>query len=88
MESTKLTQEQLDQITDIQQKYQAVAQEFGNIEIQKLALKARKELANSFLAELKQQESELAQSLEATYGKGVINLEKGEFIPSEEKVQE
>ena len=39
MENKKLTQEELEQITDIQNKYQAVSQELGNIELQSSFLK-------------------------------------------------
>jgi hypothetical protein len=81
MENTKLTQEQLQQISDIQSKYQAVAQEFGNIELQKLALEARTQATKQFLSELQDQEKQLAETIEQQYGKGNIDLSTGEFIP-------
>jgi hypothetical protein len=87
MENKKLTQEELSQIERIKQKSQALVQELGQIELLKLDLKSRKDNALTFLEELKQEEKELAQTLEATYGKGVINLDKGEFTPSEEEVK-
>jgi hypothetical protein len=81
MENTKLTQEQLQQISDIQSKYQAVAQEFGNIELQKLALEARTQATKQFLSELQDQEKQLAETIEQQYGKGNIDLSTGEFVP-------
>lgn len=86
MENKKLTQEELQQIEVIKQKSQAITQEFGQIELLKLGLEDRKANALAFLEELKQEEKNLAKSLEETYGKGTIDLEKGEFISLEEEV--
>ena len=85
METKKLTQEELQQIQDIQTRSQAVLSELGQIELLKLKLKARRQNAENFLAELEKEEKTLAEFLESTYGKGSINLEKGEFIPFEEQ---
>jgi len=85
MENTKLTQEQLQQISDIQNNYQAVAQELGNIELQKIALEARRQAAEQFLIELQTQEKEVAITIEQEYGKGSINLSTGEFTPTQEE---
>lgn len=85
METKKLTQEELQQIQDIQTRSQAVLSELGQIELLKLKLKARRQNAENFLAELEKEEKTLAEFLESTYGKGSINLERGEFIPFEEQ---
>ena len=85
MENTKLTQEQLQQISDIQNNYQAVAQELGNIELQKIALEARRQAAEQFLVELQTQEKNVAQAIEKEYGKVNINLKTGEFTPIQEE---
>ena len=87
MENKKLTQEELQQIETVKQKSQAVVQELGQIELLKLNLKSRREGALAFLEELKQEEKALAEALEAAYGKGTIDLEKGEFTPLEEVVE-
>lgn len=88
MENKKLTQEELQQIETVKQKSQAVVQELGQIELLKLNLKSRRENALAFLEELKQEEKALAEALEAAYGKGTIDLEKGEFMPLvEEEVE-
>ena len=87
MENKKLSQEELQQIKDIQVKNQAVASELGQIELVKLELKTRRKNVEDFLEELRQQETALAESLQAAYGKGTINLEQGEFIPSAEQVE-
>lgn len=85
MENKKLTQEELEQITDIQNKYQAVSQELGNIELQKIALEGRRQATEQFLTELQTQEKEVAQAIEKEYGKGNINLKTGEFTPVQEE---
>jgi hypothetical protein len=87
METKKLTQEEMSQIETIKQESQALIQELGQIELLRLDLKSRKDNALTFLDELKQKERELAQALETAYGKGTINLDKGEFTPSEEEVE-
>ena len=87
MENKKLTQEELQQIEAVQQKSQAVVQELGQIELLKLNLKSRREGALAFLEELKQEEKALAEALETAYGKGSIDLEKGEFTPLVEEVE-
>lgn len=85
MENKKLTQEELQQIADIQNKYQVLSQELGNIELQKIALEARRQAAEQFLAELQTQEKEVAQAIEKEYGKGNIDLKTGEFIPVQQE---
>lgn len=86
MENKKLTQEELQQVTDIQNKYQAVSQELGNIELQKIALETRRQAAEDFLLQLQQEEKQVADSIQEKYGKGNLNLNTGEFTPIEEEV--
>ena len=86
MENKKLTKEEMSQIETIKQKSQAINSELGQIELLKLQLKARRQNAEAYLNELQQEETDLAEALEAAYGKGTINLEKGEFLPFEEEV--
>lgn len=87
MEIKKLSQEELQQIQDIQNKSQSLTLELGQIELIKIQVNTRRDNAEEFLKELAQEEKLLAEALEAAYGKGSINLEKGEFIPLEEEVE-
>ena len=87
METKKLSQEELKQIQDIQNKNQAITLEFGQIELIKLSLEERVQNAKDYLVELKQEEKVLAVTLEEVYGKGSIDLEKGEFIPLVEEAE-
>lgn len=82
METTKLLVEEVEQLQAIQQKYNAVVSELGNIELAKINLDARKEEVLTFLSELKVEEQAIGKELNEKYGVGSINLEKGEFTAS------
>lgn len=81
MENKKLSQQELQQIKDLQAKSQAITSELGQIELFKIQLKDRRKNAEDFLKQLEQEEKTLAEYLESVYGKGTIDLEKGEFVP-------
>lgn len=81
MENIKLSQEQLDQITDFQNRMQAVQSELGQIELLKMDLSTRRTGVETYLTETRTVEADLVKGLEDAYGKGSVNLEKGEFIP-------
>lgn len=87
METKKLSQQEVQQIKDLQAKSQAVTAELGQIELFKIQIKARRKNAEEYLQELEQEEKTLAEHLESVYGKGSIDLEQGEFIPSIEEVE-
>lgn len=89
-DTIKLEQEELQQIAQIQQVSQNITMEYGNIELARKALHSRTERADEALEALRQNEKELAESLEAKYGRGSINLQEGTFIPflEEESVEE
>ena len=82
MANQKLTQEELNQLSELQQKNAALVQELGQISLAEINLDARKEKAEEFLAELRQAEVDLVKGLEDTYGVGSIDLQAGEFIPA------
>ena len=82
MENQKLTQEELQAITELQQKNTAVVSELGQIELARMSVEARRANAENFLAELRKQEEELANSLNEKYGAGSIDLQSGEFVPA------
>ena len=84
MANQKLTQEELDKLSELSQKNNALINELGNISLIEINLGKRKEAANKFLEELRDAEQELVKSLEETYGAGSIDLQKGEFIPNPE----
>lgn len=81
MANTKLKKTELKQLADIQERKQSVVFELGQIEEIKIQANARRDNALRFMQETSKIELGLVKQLEETYGKGVIDLEKGEFIP-------
>ena len=88
MENQKLTQEELQAITELQQKNNAVVSELGQVELARMAVESRRANAESYLAELRKEEEEFGKTLSDKYGSGSIDLENGEFIPSPEATEE
>ena len=88
MENQKLSQEELQQIKDIQTRMQAVQSELGQLELAKMELAQRRTNVETYLQETRKSESDLVKALEEKYGKGSIDLQNGEFVPSEEPAQE
>jgi hypothetical protein len=84
MEPIKLTEEELENLVSLQRKSAGVTQEFGNLEIMKLQLDARREELVSFYGQLKEDERTFGKELSEKYGDGTIDIEKGEFVPAGE----
>ena len=84
MANQKLTQEELEQIEGIQKRMQAVKTELGQLGLAELDLKNRRTNVESYLSETQEIEGQLVKDLEDKYGKGSIDLQNGEFIPSEQ----
>jgi len=82
MEPIKLTEEELEKLVSLQRKSAGVTQEFGNIEIMKLQVEARKNELVAFYNQVKEDELTFGKELSEKYDDGTINIEKGEFIPS------
>jgi hypothetical protein len=82
METKVLTQDELQQIKDLQQEKSVLVEQFGIIEYRIQDLKQQKQSLNSALSDLKQKEIDLGKMLQEKYGDGTINVEKGEFTSS------
>ena len=82
MANAKLKQEELDKLQELQQKNNNLVVELGSIELNNIALEERRENAEKFLFELREEEKTLAKELEEAYGVGTIDIQKGEFIPA------
>ena len=81
MENKKLAQEEINKLVDLQTKNRAVLLELGSLEASKLAL-------YGYYNQVKEEERTFGRELSEKYGEGTIDLEKGEFIPSEESTEE
>ena len=84
METKKLQTQELQQIKALQEKSQSLVIELGQIELIKISLEERTQNAKAFLKEVKEEEKTLAEFLEEIYGKGSVDLDKGEFVPFEQ----
>ena len=82
METKVLTQDELQQIKDLQQEKLVLVEQFGIIEYRIQDLKQQKQSLNLTLSDLKQKEIDLGKMLQERYGDGTINVEKGEFTSS------
>ncbi len=80
METKVLTQEEITQLKAVQQERYSIVDKFGTIEIQFQELESTKQKLKLDYEKLKQKEEVLGKQLQAKYGDGTINLEKGEFV--------
>ena len=87
MENQKLTQEELQQLTDIQQKRDNLMFELSQIGILKLNLQTREDRVKDFHKELIAEENAVGQQLTEKYGDGSLNLETSEFVPTPQATQ-
>ena len=82
METKKLETTEIEKIKELQMRSANITTEFGNLEVLKLQVEARKnELVNAYSA-LKEEEASFGKTLSDKYGDGNIDIEKGEFTPS------
>lgn len=83
MANIKLSDEELQNLQQIQNGNKAVVTELGQIALAQLDLDKRQENVETFIDNLRTNETQLAKALEEKYGKGTINIDTGEFLPSE-----
>lgn len=80
MEKQFLTQEEIDGIKNINNRFQKLKEELGEIEIQIMDLNLSKEKFKNELISIQEEERNIARNLQSKYGEGSISLESGEFI--------
>lgn len=76
---TKLTEQEIQQLTQFQTQQDEFVAKFGQIEYQIQNLELQKENLIEQLEQSKEKEIEIANQLNEKYGNGVINLEEGIF---------
>tara|TARA_R100001082_G_C4275456_1_gene121597 strand:- start:144 stop:461 length:318 start_codon:yes stop_codon:yes gene_type:complete len=89
--ATKVDQEHIDRIKEIQQKYVNVQTSLGHVSITRLRWKQQlnsldeleDELQNKFL-DTQKEEQTLLDELTKKYGDGTLDMDSGEFIPNKE----
>ena len=76
METKILTQEEITQLKDLQDKRKNLSEQFGLLEIN---YETQKQSLLYKLNQLLQEEGKIGSQLKQTYGDGTIDLDKGEF---------
>ncbi len=77
---TKLEEQELNQLKELQQKQETLISNFGQIEYQIQSLELEKEKFVEQLEKIKQKEKTLADNLSAKYGNGTINIDEGTLL--------
>jgi len=80
MEKKVLTQEELQEVKNLQVENNNLISQFGELEVVIQNLSLRKEELITKLKELKDREVKIGQTLQDKYGDGNIDIETGEFI--------
>ena len=83
MSTTKLSQEELQQLKDFQRSDNEITFALGQIELRKVFLEKDKQNLQNQYQSLLQNQEKVGKELQEKYGEGNIDLEKGEFIKSE-----
>ena len=80
MDKIFLTQEELQQLEDLNNERADIITKFGSIEVEIQSLELQKNKLTKTLQELIKQSELVGQTLQKKYGEGNINIETGEFI--------
>ena len=83
MSKVKLTEDELQKISDIQTRTQTIQVELGKLELAKMDIESRRKTVERFIDESRNVEAELARDLQEKYGKGTINLDEKVFVADE-----
>ena len=79
----KFTSEELEQIKQVQSNANSLTYQAGQLYLAKLKFKEQEKVLLSSIESLADQETTLANQFTEKYGKGSIDLETGEFTPTE-----
>lgn len=77
--TTKLTQEEIEQLRNIQIQRIKLVENFGNTEMKIQELTIQKKSIIQDLEASINQEKQISNGLQIKYGDGIIDLDKGEF---------
>lgn len=83
MERQKFTEEEINQIQQIQQNAQAIFRNMGQLQFQKRALENQIKQVEDNHTQLIEEETKVINSLREKYGDGSLDLNTFEFIPEQ-----
>ena len=81
---TPLSESEKEQLGEIVQLAQQLQNAFGNLGIREVQLNAEKEALTVELGKKNQKETEITRKINEKYGVGQIDLQRGDFIASEQ----
>tara|TARA_R100000353_G_scaffold7067_1_gene9013 strand:+ start:296 stop:577 length:282 start_codon:yes stop_codon:yes gene_type:complete len=91
-EEKKFSEEELKQINDVADKYNALQTELGNLSVQKILVDDRILAIQDREAEIRKEwkqnqvtEQDLVKTLSEKYGEGTLDPKTGSFIPVDKK---
>jgi len=87
MEQTKLSQEELNSLIQLQETQNRIVASLGQIEYNIQLLELQKEKLVEQIEELKKSEIKIGQDLTQKYGNGSIDLDSGTFIKAESNLE-
>jgi|TARA_E500000318_G_scaffold111649_2_gene131062 hypothetical protein len=79
-QQTKVTEEELQQITKFQESIQEITIKLGQLALKKLNLDKEEEYLEMEYEKLLQEEKQLGDNLKEKYGEAQINLKTGDII--------
>ena len=81
MSTVKLTEEEINNLTIVQNRRKAVSKELSDIGFLRLKLKRKEDKVEEFNNKTIKMEADLAKNLEDKYGRGSVDIESGTFTP-------
>ena len=82
-EQIKLSQEEVQTLTQLQSDQQTLINSFGEVEMRIQLAEIKKDSLVEALTSLKNKEEEVGKTLQDKYGNGTIDLESGIFTKTE-----
>jgi len=82
LKQTKITEDELKQLTDFQQSINVITYQLGQVALKRLNLDQEEEALEAQYTKLIQVEKELGDSLKEKYGNSQIDLKTGEITQS------
>ena len=81
-EKNKFTEDELTQVQNIQQSYQNVQIQFGQLKLNQIRLDEQEVELEEALKTLQEKEKKFLDGITEKYGQGTLNPETGEFTPN------
>ena len=80
--SKNFTSEEIKEITELQDQFNKITIQFGQLKIGKISLEKQESYITKLYSSLENKERDLAKKFTEKYGKGSLDIETGEFTPT------